>query len=250
MPPPAGVEGRPNAARAHPMSADSETLGLSPLVPVPSAAPSASPDTAMAPELAGSVASQAAVAVCKVVNSKRAWTEHEDQLLLETVGKLGAQRWSLIASHLPGRVGKQCRERWFNHLCPEVKKGEWTEEEDCLIAEGVKELGTKWSEIVKRLPGRTDNAIKNRYNSGARREVRLQKRAEAITEGEGEEAERAPAKRKHGGGKGAGRGGGGGTRVRGPRKSKGGDAEEVGELAAAEGEEEEEVGEAAVQRKR
>ena len=102
------------------MSADSETLGLSPLVPVPSAAPSASPDTAMAPELAGSVASQAAVAVCKVVNSKRAWTEHEDQLLLETVGKLGAQRWSLIASHLPGRVGKQCRERWFNHLCPEV----------------------------------------------------------------------------------------------------------------------------------
>ena len=232
------------------MSADSETLGLSPLVPVPSAAPSASPVTAMAPELAGSVASQAAVAVCKVVNSKRAWTEHEDQLLLETVGKLGAQRWSLIASHLPGRVGKQCRERWFNHLCPEVKKGEWTEEEDCLIAEGVKELGTKWSEIVKRLPGRTDNAIKNRYNSGARREVRLQKRAEAITEGEGEEAERAPAKRKHGGGKGAGRGGGGGTRVRGPRKSKGGDAEEAGELAAAEGEEEEEVGEAAAQRKR
>ena len=61
-------------------------------MPVPSAAPSASPDTAMAPELAGSVASQAAVAVCKVVNSKRAWTEHEDQLLLETVGKLGAQR--------------------------------------------------------------------------------------------------------------------------------------------------------------
>ena len=54
------------------MAADSETLGLSPLVPVPSAAPSASPDTAMAPELAGSVASQAAVAVCKVVNSKRA----------------------------------------------------------------------------------------------------------------------------------------------------------------------------------
>ena len=60
----------------------------------------------------------------------------------------------------------------------EDSEDEWTEEEDCLIAEGVKELGTKWSEIVKRLPGRTDNAIKNRYNSGARREVRLQKRAE------------------------------------------------------------------------
>ena len=52
-------------------------------------------------------------------------------------------------------MGKQCRERWFNHLCPEVKKGEWTPEEDELITIGVKELGTKWSEIVKRLPGRT-----------------------------------------------------------------------------------------------
>ena len=234
------------------MAADSETLGLEPLAPVPSA-PSASPDTPIAPELAdsGSPASDAAVAGGKVVNSKRAWAESEDQLLLETVGKLGAQRWSLIASHLPGRVGKQCRERWFNHLCPEVKKGEWTEEEDCLIAEGVKELGTKWSEIVKRLPGRTDNAIKNRYNSGARREVRLQKRAEAVvTEGEGEEAERAPAKRKHGGGTGAGRGGGGGARLRGPRRSKGGDSEEGGELTAGEGEEDEEEGEAAGQRKR
>ena len=237
------------------MAADSETLGLEPLAPVPSA-PSASPDTPIAPELAdsGSPASDAAVAGGKVVNSKRAWAESEDQLLLETVGKLGAQRWSLIASHLPGRVGKQCRERWFNHLCPEVKKGEWTEEEDCLIAEGVKELGTKWSEIVKRLPGRTDNAIKNRYNSGARREVRLQKRAEAVvTEGEGEEGERAPAKRKHGGGTvrvGGGSGGGGSARLRGPRRSKGGDFEEGDELTAGEGEEDEEAGEAAGQRKR
>merc|ERR1719502_1797169 len=133
-----------------------------------------------------------AVAAAKVVNAKRAWTEAEDKQLIETVTKFGAQRWSLIASHLVGRVGKQCRERWFNHLCPEVKKGEWTEEEDRLIAEGVKELGTKWSEIVKRLPGRTDNAIKNRYNSGARREVRLQKRAEAGTDDVDAGEKRAP----------------------------------------------------------
>ena len=117
--------------------------------------------------------------------------ESEDELLLETVGRLGAQRWSLVASHLPGRVGKQCRERWFNQLCAEVKKGAWTEVEDCLIAEGIKELGTKWSEIVKRLPGRTDNAIKNRYNSRARREVRLQKQAKAVVT----KVEIAPAKR-------------------------------------------------------
>ena len=65
----------------------------------------------------------------KTVNVKRAWTEVEDKLLIETVEKYGAQRWSLIASNMTGRVGKQCRERWFNHLCPAVKKGEWTPEE-------------------------------------------------------------------------------------------------------------------------
>ena len=119
----------------------------------------------------------------KTVSAKRAWTEDEDKMLMETVEKFGAQRWSVIASHLVGRVGKQCRERWFNHLCPEVKKGEWTEEEDRLIAEGVSELGTKWSEIVKRLPGRTDNAIKNRYNSNQRRQLRMQRRAEAVAAG-------------------------------------------------------------------
>jgi len=64
--------------------------------------------------------------------------------------------------------------RWHNHLSPAVNKEEWTEEEDQLIMKLVQEMGTKWSKIVKMLPGRTDNAIKNRWNSTMRKNLRRQ----------------------------------------------------------------------------
>jgi hypothetical protein len=87
------------------------------------------------------------------------------------VRKYGPEKWTSIASHLPGREGKQCRERWHNHLNPDIKKSPWSDYEDWTLFLLHKLYGNRWADFAKAMVGRTDNSIKNHWNSSMQRRL-------------------------------------------------------------------------------
>ncbi|KAJ3672613.1 hypothetical protein LUZ60_007334 [Juncus effusus] len=110
---------------------------------------------------------------CDEIGVKKGpWTPEEDTLLVDYIQKNGHGSWRRLPK-LAGlnRCGKSCRLRWTNYLRPDIKRGRFTEEEEKLIIHLHSALGNKWSSIATRLPGRTDNEIKNYWNTHLRKRL-------------------------------------------------------------------------------
>ncbi|KAF5447621.1 hypothetical protein F2P56_033160 [Juglans regia] len=101
---------------------------------------------------------------------KGPWTSAEDAILVEYVKKHGEGNWNAVQKHSGlSRCGKSCRLRWANHLRPDLKKGAFTPEEEHHIIELHAKMGNKWARMAAELPGRTDNEIKNYWNTRIKR---------------------------------------------------------------------------------
>lgn len=118
---------------------------------------------------------------CRVWGRRSAsWTPDEDAKLVELVKKESAvppsitasKTWSRVAAQLTNRTGKQCRERYLNQLKPGIRRDPWSQEEERILHEAHAQIGNKWVSIANLLPGRTDNCVKNHWNSMLRKRQR------------------------------------------------------------------------------
>uniref|UniRef100_M8BJW8 Myb-related protein Hv33 n=1 Tax=Aegilops tauschii TaxID=37682 RepID=M8BJW8_AEGTA len=103
------------------------------------------------------------------------WSPEEDEKLYNHIIRYGVGCWSSVP-RLAGleRCGKSCRLRWINYLRPDLKRGSFSQQEEDLIVSLHKILGNRWSQIASQLPGRTDNEIKNFWNSCIKKKLRQQ----------------------------------------------------------------------------
>lgn len=105
----------------------------------------------------------------KVTLKKGQWSSQEDKLLEQWVRENGPKNWEACGRFIQGRRGKQCREHWSNCLNPDLKKGNWTPEEDFLIMFFYEKCEGSWKKIIPLFNGRTENSIKNRFFSELRK---------------------------------------------------------------------------------
>lgn len=99
------------------------------------------------------------------VKRRRLFSPKDDRQLEQLIRENIFTGWKNVAKNMPGFTPKQLRDRWHNYISPRNSLKPWTPDEDKIIIEKVNELGTKWSRIASYLQGRSDNAIKNRWNT-------------------------------------------------------------------------------------
>ncbi|XP_016441905.2 transcription factor MYB35 [Nicotiana tabacum] len=110
---------------------------------------------------------------CDKANVKRGpWTAEEDAKILAYVASHGIGNWTLVPQKAGlNRCGKSCRLRWTNYLRPDLKHDNFTPQEEECIIELHKTIGSRWSLIAKQLPGRTDNDVKNYWNTKLKKKL-------------------------------------------------------------------------------